>query len=377
MIHYARKIFVVCLVLVLCSFSLALPQPQTVPRLTERHLSKASYVKLAKEWKEYIKKTGETADALVNLGMAYNYSEQLEAALVAGRRAVEIDPDNPKALAFLGKMLAVYKADGDAALTLLEHCREVAPDYKNGLTNLTAVFLKRGELAKSEEVLKTLFEQRIIPQPLQDYAYNMLIGLPHGAVLITNGDNDTFPPLALQAGMDFRNDVIVINRSLFNVIKYDEAIFKRNPSIRPRCKIEHDHIRPLSDTLLKRMVDEQKAPIYFAASVSCKNLGFVAELPMEGMNRCSSKRGLTNEDSARLFIERYRLDSVTDWNFAWDLVPSIAQLMYNYVACMIELAQQDDVRADTKQKLLDKALDIATFHDMTQLSNTIRSLQNK
>jgi len=231
MIHYARSIVVICLIIILYPATMALAQPQSVPKLTERQLDKASYVTLAKEWKTYIEKHGESAEALFNLGMAYYYSGEKEAARVAGERAVEIDPDNPKALAFLAKILAKSQGEMDDALELLTRCREVAPYHEDGMITLAAIYLMRGELKKSEEVFKTMFDQRIISRPLQDHAYNMLVALPHGAVLITNGDNDTFPPLALQAGMNFRNDVIVINRPLLGLKEFAEAIllkFRRN-----------------------------------------------------------------------------------------------------------------------------------------------------
>ena len=375
--HYAKRISIACLLLAFCNATSVLSQPQPVPKLTERQLDKASYVELAKEWKEYIEKNGESVEALVNLAMAYDYSGEVEAARIAGRRAVEIGPDNPKALAFLGKMLCKNKGDLENALKLLERCREVAPDHEDGLTTLAAIYLKRGELAKSEEVFRTIFDQRIISRPLQDYAYNMLVGLPHSAVLVTNGDNDTFPPLALQAGMDFREDVIVINRSLLNLKAYAEAIFKRYPSIKPKGKIKPEKGRSLSSTLLQRMVDEHKVPVYFASSVCFEDLGFSPELTTEGLNKRSSEKGLTAEESGRLFLETYRLDSATDWNFAWSLVPSVSTLLGNYVWCIIKLAEQDQVSVDTKRRLLGKALGIATFHDMTRASQKIKSLEDE
>ena len=81
-----------CLLLAACIATNALSQPQPVPRLRDRALDKASYVALANQWREYIEKHGETADALVNLGRAQRYSGELEAATRAGKRAVELEP---------------------------------------------------------------------------------------------------------------------------------------------------------------------------------------------------------------------------------------------------------------------------------------------
>jgi hypothetical protein len=340
-------------------------------------LDQTAYVELARQWKEYIAERGESAVALVNLGTAYWYSGQKEAALIAGRRAVEIDPDNPEALAYLGSLLSTYGDDAKAATKLLERCIEIAPDHKFGLFTLAAIYMKGGELAKSDKVLKTAFDQRIIAAPLQDFAYNLLVGLPPRAVLVTNGDNDTFPCLALQTGMDFRKDVAVINRHLLAVPAYAEAVFVRYPSTRPRGKIATDKGQSPSATLLKKMVDEGKTAVYFASTVPIDDLGFAPELTLEGLSFRSSKKGLTAEESARLVLDTYRLDSATDWSFAWDLVPTVSLLMRNYVGCMCNLAQLDGVSSETKRRLLDKASEIATFHEMDEMTRYIRQLEKR
>ena len=360
-----------------------LSQPESVPRLKERGLDKASYVQLAKEWKQYIEQNGESADALANLALAYKYSEEQDAAVIAAKRAVELGPDNPKALALLGEMLAVWVEDEEAALEVLQRCREVAPDYEFGLTMLATAHLRRGELSDADEVFQTVFDQRVIATPLQDFAYNMLVGLPRGAVLITSGDNDTFPPLALQSGMDFRRDVVVINRSLLNLPEYAKALFKLHPSITPEYKIDkHEtryssdgHVELLSNKLIEKMIEEKKAPVYFAASANREYSGFSPELYIEGMNFRTSARGLSAEESARLFLDTYRLDSATDWSYAWSLMPKVSQLVGNYAASMIKLAEAEGLTAQSRLSLLDKASDIAEFHDLTEMSYYIKSIR--
>jgi tetratricopeptide (TPR) repeat protein len=355
-----------------------LDQPPAVPKLAQRPLSTASYVQLAKEWKQYIAKHGESVDALVNLGMAYDYSGQEEAALNAARRAFRVDSDDPKALTFFAKMLAVYKGDEKKALVLLERCLGLAPDYEDALIMLATTYMRRGKFNKSEEIFKTLFSQRVIPRPLQDYAYNMLVGLPPDAVLITNGDNDTFPPLALQAGMDFRKDVVIINRSLLNLKAYAEAVFKSHPRIRPKGPIEPDENEILSSTLIKRMLLEHRVPLYFAATLNFDSLFSRPEnLVVEGVNLRASGKGLGEEESAVLFLEKYRLDSATDWNFAWDLMPAVSKLMKNYVGGIIKTVNKKHVDGATRRRLLDKAEAIAGFHDMAGMEKIIRSLRKR
>jgi hypothetical protein len=354
-----------------------------VPRLVDRYLDKASYVELARQWKEWIDEHGETVEALVNLGMAYNYSEEHEAATKVARRAVELGPDDPKALAFLGKMVLTIGGDEDEALELLEHCRRVAPGYEPGLTTLCATYLRRGEFKEAGDVSKALFDQRIIPLPLQDFAWNMMVALPEGAVLITGGDNDTFPPLALQAGMDFRTDIILINRSLLNLPKYAEAIFVRHPKIRPDYNIKEHKVELkdgnptlLSFALIDKLVAEGKAPVYYATTLS-PSYGWEPKGDLEGMNLCPGKRSMSAEESARLFLDTYRLDSATDWSFPWTLEPQVVRILENYVSAMIRLAEEKGVSKATRAQLLDKGAAIAHFHDFDRLSIYIGKLKKQ
>ncbi len=142
MFRHATKIIAGCLLIVAGTVTLVPAQPPSVPRMTERILDKASYVELAKQWKEYISKNGESPEALINMGIAYEYSGQREAALAAARRAVEIGPDHAEALAYLGKLLAKFNKDLDAATEYLERSIALDPDQQYGLTELATIHLQ-------------------------------------------------------------------------------------------------------------------------------------------------------------------------------------------------------------------------------------------
>jgi tetratricopeptide (TPR) repeat protein len=369
---------VICIVMYfIIPFFVFAQEPEAVPEMVRRSLDKASYVELAKQWKAHIKKHGESPRALVNLSKAYRYSSELEAARIAAERAVELDPDYPPALNALADIFC-RKADpenNDRAIELLEKCLDIEPDYEGPVYTLAAIYM-RVDTDKADRVLKTIFERDYIETPLMDYAYNMLVGLPEGAVLVTNGDNDTFPPLALQQGIGFRTDVAIINYSLFNLPEYRELIFKRYPAIRIKGEIDAEEgSLTAASVALKKIVEENKAPIYYAYTVAFNKRRFKPEMSLEGLNRRVTGKGLTGKQSASLFLDTYRLDSATDFTFPWDLYPSLRRMMKNYIGTMnVDSPEWDE---QTRRKLIEKALKIAEFHKWNDLVLNLRNYLEK
>lgn len=62
-----------------------------------------------------------------------------------------------------------------------------------------------------KEVAVNWFDQNEIPQELLITAYNMLVSLDTNAILMTNGDNDSYPCWVLQYARKIRPDVLVLN----------------------------------------------------------------------------------------------------------------------------------------------------------------------
>lgn len=369
---------------VACAVGTACAQAQPVPLKAVRELDQASYVELARQWRQFMDAHGETGDGLVNLGLAYEYSGESDAAMQAARRAVKIDPENPQALAYLGKLLSIFDDDQVAALAALRKCRRLAPDYGFGLTMLAIVEMKLGELTEAQDVFKTIFDRHTISRPLQDYGYNMLTGLPPGAVLVTGGDSETFAALAIQAGMGFRTDVAVLNISLLNVPAYATAVFRRFPKIKPDYNIATHEVRMTSNgptrldaALIKKIVEEQKAPVYYSASVARDRYSYVPETTIEGLNLRVASRGLSADDAANLLLEKYRIDSATDWTEAWSLAPGEVKLMSNYAVAMVKTAEYKGISASTRQRLLARAGAIAKFHDLASIASRVAELRGK
>jgi hypothetical protein len=110
-------------------------------------------------------------------------------------------------------------------------------------------------------------------------------------------------------------------------------------------------------------------PLYIAVTVSEEHLEELGLKPdpaiEEGLSWRVAGKGLSAEEAARLVLERFRLDSATDWDFAWDLAPELSSLtMTNYVNSMMRLVGRGGVSADSRCRLLHRAAAIAEFHHL-------------
>jgi tetratricopeptide (TPR) repeat protein len=109
---------------------------------------------------------------------------------------------------------------------------------------------------------------------LLEFNRNLLNSAPVNAVLITNGDYDTYPAWLLQE-QGVRTDVLIVNRSLLNVKDYALFLMRHGlPILITEKEIEElRHIKEngkfwrISDRLIEILLNQTSRPVVFSTTV--------------------------------------------------------------------------------------------------------------
>jgi len=242
-----------------------------------------TYRNLADSWKTYYR-AFPSEDAYANWMYAAryagdpNYPELLE----KGYRKY---PSNPTILYLYA--MQQYDCNNDPeGQRLMERAAELDPSYDDPVYGLITCYINNDD-EKLDVALNKLLEMGAIADEVLDYNYNTLMSLDQDAILITNGDMDTYPVWVLQRIMNVRKDVNLINRSLLNTDWYPGYLYSRGAprfiasdelanlreAMLKQYKEKGEQIPsygPYSDTLLTKVIDkatEVGRPVYFAATL--------------------------------------------------------------------------------------------------------------
>jgi hypothetical protein len=203
-------------------------------------------------------------------------------------------PSNPVLLYLTG----LTKKWGGGSLEgqqILEHAAVLDPDYMDPWYALVGVYLANGKRENADAALRRLFEGRAVEDEIMDFSYNMFASMDSNAILITNGDNDTYPGWILTRIIRYRPDVKIVNRSLLNTDWYFSLIMREGvPAFMSQAvfdslekqvsaemvkartgQVPSGEVPLLGDRLVVRVIEAaQRAgrPVYFACTLESVEL---------------------------------------------------------------------------------------------------------
>jgi len=243
-----------------------------------------TYAKLARLWKVYY-------DCCPS---EYAYANWMYAARYAGEKdysellnqGLKKYPANPTLLYLKGcEMHGAH--DNMEGKRYLERSVALDPGYVDPWFALVVNYMDDGDEERVNLGLRRLLESGAVADEVMDYNYNVLVSLDKNAILITNGDNDTYPVWILTRILKIRTDISVVNRSLLNTDWYPMYIIQHGM---PRFigKSELDNLRnsilqgiknkkqaippsgPFGDTLIFKIIESAQSagrPVYLSRTL--------------------------------------------------------------------------------------------------------------
>ena len=275
-----------CLILSGCTTAIeGVERPEKILSKRKVVYDRETYTNLAELWMKY-NDTFPSEDAYANWMYAARYAGDPDYSSLLNR-GLKKYPSNPTVLYLAG--LEKHGCEGNIeGRLLLEKSAELDPAYDDPWYALAANYMTEGEFEQFDVALRRLLELGAIQEDVMDYNYNMLASLEKDAILITNGDNDTYPGWILTRILKYRPDVRIVNRSLLNTDWYPIKLIEKDglpnfitsnglgylrEGILALMKKEKNKIPPsgpFGDTLIVRIIDTAEKvdrPVYFAATL--------------------------------------------------------------------------------------------------------------
>jgi hypothetical protein len=213
---------------------------------------------------------------------------------------------------------------------------EMNPDRPAIYSSLVNYYEMKRDRTHEAEICRKWFESNDISPNILNYNYNVLQSVDDNGILITNGDNDTYPLWILQYALGIKPHVVVVNINLVTVDSYRKKLFEENG-------IPADGFRaleqPEQQNILRHLVARSGRPVFFANTL---NTGYYEEfksnLYMVGLAYKYAKESFDNIAVARHNFERNYLTDYLRIGFGQDLSQGIADRMnMGYLPMLIKL----------------------------------------
>ncbi len=208
-------------------------KPEPVYSMTKEIKPREWYESQATAWEKITKRTPKNTAAWFNFYMANRmmriYDEDGDVAPVERFKMLnsivdQMEKHIPGSYEY--HYTRWYNSSNDpAAFTSLEKAYQLDPVRPETYSGLVTYYELKRDLQHRDEILRKWFESRDPIPGLLHYNYNVLMSLDANAILLTAGDNDTYPAWILQAARNIRPDVMVINIHMLLTDDYRKQIF--------------------------------------------------------------------------------------------------------------------------------------------------------
>ncbi len=217
----------------------------------------------------------------------------------------------------------------------------------------------KGDAARRKEVNRQWLQSNDIPAGILNYNYNVLVTLPDDAIVVTGGDNDTFPLWVLQDAMDVKPAVKVVNISLMMMPAYRKRVFSALgiPDIAFTASDypSQDSVFVKRQLILGRLLERAKQPVYIALTLDRRyysDAKIQQDLYLDGLALRYDKKAYDNLATIRHHFENDYLLDYLRVSFRRDAsTPVVEQINTGYLPALVKLCRH--YRESGEQRRLD------------------------
>ena len=243
--------------------------------------------------------------------------------------------------------------DDDEMFKNLEKAYSMRPNEADLYDAFVVYYEMKGNLAKRKEFNEKLFKSNEISSGFLNYGYNVLMTLKPNSIILTFGDNDTFPLWLLQDVLNIRSDVIVLNVPCLDSPEYQTAMFGKI-GIKSNAKTYKDGStseseKEITDYILKN-INLENHPLYIGLPAwqhlkEYENNLYLVGLALEYTNGNMDNIAMLRNN----FENKYALDYLSN-RFEYDMSGLIVdRVNINYLPGIFKLYEHYIISGDLTQ----------------------------
>jgi len=202
-----------------------------------------------------------------------------------------------------------------------------------------------GDWENRKKFCEKLYKSKDIASGLLEYNYNVLASIEKNAILLTNGDNDTYPAWVLQDAKSVRTDVLVLNaHHVFVDREYlDVRLKQRNIDLQSKLLSNENTNLFLKDFVSELSKKYPEIPVYTALTVYSNYIKSIKDdLHLVGL---ANKYSKTPIDSTSILVRNMennlRLDYLDyDWYDEFHISKNdLDRFNVNYIDSFLEVSE--------------------------------------